>query len=407
MGNSSPKKVAGKWNHLFVCPNPVLFQALTGLLAEATPNAGIINLPAYPSRRALLDVIATQAPTVCFLDVGSDWDSAVALIVELSNAKTPVPVVAIGNSNDPDLILRCLRQGANEFLFQPFAADQVTAALERLSKTRRNSAADSRELGKVYCLMPGKGACGATTIAHNLAFHLQRANPRKKVLLADLDPATGTLAFLLKLRSTYSFVDALVHASQMDEDIWKGLVTNQQGVDVMLSPESPLEGAPSIHDAPAMLDYSRENYASVVLDSAGAYGEWELTLARLSDDLLLVSTNELPALHATQRAIAHLERNGVERSKIKLLVNRYNPEAGLGREAIETALETEVFHILPSDYESVQKSLLDGKPIPATSILGKSMVSIAERLSGRQPDAKGKSMLSGIFSLFENAVNKA
>src|SRR6202035_1973885 len=114
---------------------------------------------------------------------------------------------------------------ASEFLFQPFALDQVGAALDRLARIKLAANIDSSELGKVYCIMPGKGACGATTLACNLAFQLQRLNPAKKVLLADLDATTGTLSFLLKLKSTYSFVDALVHASKIDADLWKGMVT--------------------------------------------------------------------------------------------------------------------------------------------------------------------------------------
>ena len=48
-------------------------------------------------------------------------------------------------------------------------------------------------------------------------------------IVTDLDPATGTLSFLLKLKSSYSFVDALTHSSQMDEDLWRALVTSQHG----------------------------------------------------------------------------------------------------------------------------------------------------------------------------------
>src|SRR5262249_10069520 len=227
---------------------------------------------------------------------------------------------------------------ASEFLFQPFVVDQVGAALDRLARLKLNANLQSRELGKVYCVMPGKGACGATTLACNLAFQLQRLNTGKKVLLADLDPTAGTLSFLLKMKSSYSFVDALSHSSQMDEDLWRALVTHQQGVDVILSPENPVEKIQT-NEAAAMIEYSRENYGAVILDAASPYGDWQENVAKLCDELILVTTNELPALHATQRAIAHLERVGIERSKIRLVVNRFNGDLGLDRDAIQTALD--------------------------------------------------------------------
>jgi pilus assembly protein CpaE len=407
MGNSLPnKKVSARWKHLIICPNRTLFHGLTTILAEVTPGSTFTDLKAYPARRALSDAVNSEQPNLCFLDVGTSWDSAVALMNDLNSVKASMPVVAISSSTDPDLILRSLRQGASEFLFQPFALDQVGAALDRLARTTLTGI-ESSDLGKVYCIMPGKGACGATTLACNLAFQLHRLNPAKKVLLADLDPATGTLSFLLKLKSTYSFVDALTHSSQMDEDLWKGLVTAYQGVDVLLSPDTPVEVV-QIHEAPAMIQYSREKYGSVVLDMASPYGGWAEEVAKLCDELVLVTTNELPALHSTQRAIAHLERTGIERSKIKLVVNRFNAELGLDREAIQTALSLEVFELLPSDADTIQKSLLEGKPVASGTPLGKQFMSMAERLGGREQEAKRrkKPLLSGIFSIFDGVLHK-
>jgi Flp pilus assembly CpaE family ATPase len=122
---------------------------------------------------------------------------------------------------------------------------------------------------------------------------------------------------------------------------------------------------------------------------------------------MLVTTNELPALHSTQRAIAHLERNGIERSKIKLVVNRFNADLGLDREAIQTALSLDVFQLLPNDADTVQKSLLEGKPVVSNTALGKLFVNMAERLGGSEKAAKQrKPLLSGIFSIFDGVLHK-
>jgi pilus assembly protein CpaE len=350
--------------------------------------------------------VAAEKPNLCFLDVGSSWDSAAALINEMNTIVPAIPVVAVSSGNDPDIILRSLRQGASEFLFQPFAIEQVGAALDRLTRSKLDAHHHTGDLGKVYCVMPGKGACGASTIACNLAFQLQKRNPDKKVLLADLDPATGTLSFLLKLKSSYSFVDALSHASQMDEDLWKALVSTQQGVDVILCPESPAETIP-VQEAAAMIEYSREKYGTVILDVASPHGEWVEQIAKLCDELILVTTNELPALHSTQRALAYLEEKGIETSKVKLLVNRFDPNVGLDRQAIQTALNLDIFHVLPNDTEAIQKSLLEGKPVPSNTALGKHFAAIADKLAGgSKSEAKRSSILSGIFSVFDGVLHK-
>ena len=62
------------------------------------------------------------------------------------------------------------------------------------------------------------------------------------------------------------------------------------------------------------------------------------------------------------------------------------------------------FHVLPSDYDSVQRALIDGKPIPVGSALGKAMVQMGERLEQKDPETTKKGASSstwgGLLSLF-------
>ncbi len=365
-------------------------------VAQTSP-AGV---DAYPPPGALAEMVAVQKSNVCFIDVG-DADRAAPLIAEAASLSPPIPVVAVDSGNHPDVILRCLRQGASEFLSLPLEVPQVREALDRLERLRRDSRGYS---GKAYCVMPGKGACGASTLASNLAVNLKRLGTQK-VLLVDLDPLTGTASFLLKLKSNYSFVDAMAHAADMDEDIWKGLVTPCQGFDVLLPPENPIDAFAEAGSPASLIEYARSLYEIVVVDTQRPYGDWGLSVARTCDEVLLVTTNELPALHCTRKAMAYLDQNGIDRMKIKLIVNRYSPQAGLSREAIETALHADVFHVLPSDYEAVQRALMDGKPVPAGTALGKSIATLSEQLTGRELKPKKGSLFGGLLSLFDSVTS--
>ena len=267
--------------------------------------------------------------------------------------------------NDPELILSCLRQGAAEFLYLPFNKEQIQRDHGPAGEARSNRFG-STPLGW-HRLLPDARQIGMREYHHRLQSGISTAGAQfsAKVLLADLDPLTGTIAFLLKLNSAYSFVHALAHSSRMDEALWNGMVTPCRGVDVLLSPEIPADLVYEPADVPAMVSYWRQLYEYSILDIPGPYSEWGLSSPELCDELLLVTTNELPAVHATQNTLARLEDQGVNKSKIKLIVNRYNTEIGLSSEAIETALDLKVFQHLPSDFESVQKALIEGKAIPA------------------------------------------
>ncbi len=391
------------WKSLIICPNQMMSGALVESLGRALPQGAALQISSYPPGHALGEMLATHLPTVCFLDVGSEPERALGTMAELLVVNPKLPLIALLPGNEPEVILRCVRQGASEFLIQPFSDEQFGQMVERVKKKLMAGKADGSQ-SRVYCLMPAKGACGATTVASNLAFQFKRQTA-KKLLLSDLDQFTGTLSFILKLKPNYSFVDALHHSHELDPAMWKSLVTQTSGLDVLMSPENSVDASGSDQQDPtAIVGFMRTMYDLIVLDTAGVYGAWNLALAKLCDELLLVTTNELPALQASQRALSYLDQNRIDRSKIRLVVNRYNRDVGLSKEVIETALHEEVFHVLPSDYDSVQRALIDGKPIPVGSALGKAMVQMGERLEQKDPEITKKGASSstwgGLLSLF-------
>jgi pilus assembly protein CpaE len=107
-------------------------------------------------------------------------------------------------------------------------------------------------------------------------------------------------------------------------------------------------------------------------------------------------------LQATQRVINYYDQNRVDRSKVKLIVNRYNRDVGLSKEVIETAIRCEVFQLLPSDFDGVQRAMIEGKPTPVSSPFGKGLSQLAERLSGKQEikTPKPSSSWGGLLNLF-------
>jgi pilus assembly protein CpaE len=165
-------------------------------------------------------------------------------------------------------------------------------------------------------------------------------------------------------------------------------------------------------DTRPILDFSRRLYDNVVVDLGNAYGEWALSAVRASDEVFLVTTNELPALQAAQRVMNYYENHNIARQSIHLIINRFNRDVGLTKEMIETALQTDIYQIVASDYEGVQRALLDGKPIQVSTGIGKQIQQIAERILGvdieKQKKKAEKSSsgggLSGLFGLFSRST---
>jgi pilus assembly protein CpaE len=396
MPQSDAPKFSGTWKALFICPNQKIIRDLAPLLRKHLPTFSGHDLNYYPMRHQLAEVVGAETPNLCLLEIGETTDAGLAIIPDLLRIDPKLPIIVVLPSNDPELVLRCLRQGASDFLIPPFTSEQVEGALQKIARLQPNRAIGGG--GKVYCIMPAKGGCGASTISSNLAYQMKRGN--KRILLADLDPLAGTLSFLLKIKSNYSFMDALARSQDIDADLWKAVVTSRNGVDVLLSPEVMTEGMSDLKDASSIIEYARGVYDLVVLDTGSVYGDWNLSQAQLADEILLITTNELTSLQAVQRALSYLDANNVGRHKLRLVVNRYDRHTGLSKDVIGTALHTDIFHILPSDYEAIQKSLMEGKPMGIATSFGKSVIALVDRLAGSSEAPKKNSSLSGLLSLF-------
>ena len=398
MFNNGSKQQTDASRVLVISPSRRIMSDLLPLFSQSLPATKMVEVLGMPDRRQLGEIFSKGPIDLCFLDVHSENERAMQVISDLIVISPSIQIVVLLAANDPDQILQCLRRGGADFLVNPCSSEEFVACLERIEKLSPNYSGGTNR-GRVYCVIPAKGACGASTIACNLAHQCKRLSAGR-ILLADLDPLAGTISFLLKVKSTFSFLDAVVHSSNLDNVIWKALVTASQGMDVLLPPDSPTAAAQEVTDASGIVDFARRAYDHVILDTSGGYGEWSLSIARKSDEILLVTTNELPSLQSAQRVLAYLENHHIQRTKIKLVVNRFNRDVGLNQDMIEMALRTEVFQIIPSDYDSLQRSLLDGKPVQSGTTFGKSLIALAEKLIGKEQAPKKKSSSSGFSSLF-------
>lgn len=366
---------APEWKPLIVCPAPEFHPHLLDALAHVVATQPAIASE-YPPPGVLPSLLARNGFNICFVDAATDTARAESIIDELAAL---VPVVALHTRNDADLILRCLRRGASEFLSDA-NTEAVRRALERLARTRANAA--PRAAGVVYCVAPGKAGCGASTVAAHVAIHMKEETGGP-VLLIDADYLAGSIAFLLKLKPEFHLDDALRDWSRMDDDLWSRLALRAYGVDILAAPENPSSRPPIGSDcAVRLVSFWRERYRTIVVDLPDIYTCFDNGLAALADSLLLVTTNELAALHVVGRGLHFLDSSGVGRSKLRLILNRYNPATGLKTGDLKTALGMEPFATLSNDYETLQSALLEGRPAPASSRFHTSVQKLCRQLSG-------------------------
>ncbi|MEO8660216.1 MAG: AAA family ATPase [Bryobacteraceae bacterium] len=398
MSGAAEQRNPNPWRPLIICSDGHLAAETEAAVCQGLPGSCVAVESTYPEPAALPELIARHGCDLCFLDFSVNPVPAFDLLAAMQSAPTPIAVVALVPQGHSDLLLRCLRQGAHAFLLCPPTADQVSKIAERLPNT--SDTANAHPSSTVICVMPVKGSCGATTIATNLAYQLKKSGA-KRVLLADLDPLTGIIGFLWKLKSSYSFMDALHHGGVLDADVWKGVIVPSQGIDVLLAPESPVHDIDDGLGPSTLVDFARQQYDYIVVDTSGPYGDWSIQLARLADRLFLVAANEPLSPFAVRRASGYLKHFGAGGAKMRLILNRTRPDA-VGDASRN--YEMEPAFVLPHDRDAVNKALVDGRAITASCAFTKQLGTLAARMVGGKepapPQAKKSAGLAGLFSLF-------
>ncbi|MGB8113773.1 MAG: hypothetical protein WCF22_08365, partial [Candidatus Sulfotelmatobacter sp.] len=115
-------------------------------------------------------------PDVVMVDIPNDNSAGALRAIELLHQELPDSAVfAIGNLNQPQVIVSAMRVGAREYIERPTTTTDLLEAFVRLTTAQRRVHKEGPR-GKVFFVVNAKGGCGATTIAVNLALALQASH---------------------------------------------------------------------------------------------------------------------------------------------------------------------------------------------------------------------------------------
>lgn len=387
---------------LLIAPNRALAQQFLDTLPQTRAFQILADLKSYPPQQTL-DIRARQLrPNIILLDLATDLAAAVDLIRWISGFNPPVHVVGLHTKNDSQVILQTLRAGASEFLYAPFELATQREAIARLRRLVLPEAIVPSEEGHSIAFASTKPGSGASTIATQTAFALERITG-KRVLLADCDLTGGTIGFYLKLSHNYSLVDALQHAEHLDPALWNSLTVNYGGVDILPAPAAPYADAVDPARLRLLLEQARHLYDWVVVDLPTVFNRISLMAISECERAFLISTAELPSLHLTRKALTMLDQLGFPRDRFQVVVNRVSRRDSMGSEHIEGLFGCKVHASLPNDYFSLHRVVTLGQPLGAEGDLGKAIEGLAARLVGSIAEKKGTATVSGLKPAFQSA----
>ena len=352
------------------------------------------------ARTATEDVLFARIdrfkPDVLLIDPGALPQPLGELVPLIKELPSPPFVVVVQESATAEEIIRALRAGADEFVFPPLESS-MKEALERLAKqAAARQAAPARAAGKSIGFLAAKAGCGATTIACHAAVELARVSG-KSTLLGDFDLAAGTVRVLMKADSRYSVLDAARNTADLDDRYWKALISNGfPGVEVLAGVSTDLyREYPNPEDVRQVLEFARQRYPYIVADLGAGLDAAALCALQEVDELVLVTTTEMPSLQMAKLQIHRLGAAGFRRGHIRLVLNRVSRRVELAPAEIEKALDIEVYATLPNDYGALERAFTEGRLLPENNGLRQAIARLIHNLVGLEPP-EGKKR----FSLF-------
>ena len=342
---------------------------------------------------------------VILLDLGlPDSDGVDTYIATRANAPG-IPIIVLSAGDSESLALRMIQEGAEDYLVKSNCNPDLLVRAVRYAVVRRRSQMNqarteaSAERARVIGVLGAKGGVGTTTVACYLAAELRRQT-EQEVLLADLDVEAGMASFLMSVEPRYSMHDAITNIDRLDRNCWDTIVTSSiNDLHVIASP-SFLGGAEiDLDGLRRVFTLVRSFYRWIVADLGRLSAVSAALLDRL-DELFVITTTAIPALYQAKRAVDAFVRTGVERDRLRLIINQAEDGQSLSGSELNTIFGIPVYARLPHDSQRLQHACVERRLPDQNSIVGKQIIKLARKVAGlnEKKSAKG---LPELFSFVE------
>ncbi len=346
-------------------------------------------------------------PDVVLMDINMpDMDGIAA--TEAIRAKQPsIQVVILSVQSDQNYMRRAMLAGARDFLTKPPMGDELISAIRRagemaqVEKSKRvqvQAAPVSGQAGgsltgfggargKIVTVYSPKGGTGCTTLAVNLALTLN--NPDTRVALVDGNLQFGDVAVFVNEQGKNTVLDLAPRADELDPDIVEEVMVKHaaSGLHILAAPSRP-EHAEKVTSGQfsRLLEYLSQLYAYVVVDTAPLLNDTTLAIIDVSDLIILVSTQDIPAIKNCRLFLDLLQTLGVERERILFVMNRYDKRVNITPERVTENLKQEVVLAIPLDEPTATKAVNRGIPFVLDNKnqpVGRGIFSLAESVRAK------------------------
>jgi pilus assembly protein CpaE len=379
MSNSTQNPVTlqgSDWSVAVVGPDEKRREEVAAAL-YACQCAEVREIAFYPFGPTGLQKLLQQQYDVVLLDLDSDPDNALSMVESAASTYAAVVMVYSERSN-VDLMLRCIRAGAREYLTLPLAKGTIVEALNRVAALRPAKRTVQKTDGRLLVFIGSKGGAGTTTMICNSAVSLA-LETGQKVLLIDLNLPLGDAAICLGVTPKYSTVNALENVSRLDARMLSSMtVRHKSGLSVLAAPGELVPSNLTSRAVNRLLTLACREFDYVLIDTEFSFELEDSGLFSESSTVFLVTQIGVPELRNANRLINRLSEKGGPR--LEIVVNRYNSNSQpITEDNVMKALTRAPQWKIPENYAEVVRAQFTSTPLAfGTTALSRAIAAMVQ-----------------------------
>jgi pilus assembly protein CpaE len=214
-------------------------------------------------------------------------------------------------------------------------------------------------------------------------------NEETPVALVDANLQFGDVAVFLNEQVRTSILDLAPRADELDKELVAEVLLNHvaSGLKVLAAPTRP-EYAENVsgEQFSKVLKYLRSQFPYIVVDASSTLTDVVLAAMDISDLIILITTQEIPAIKNARLYLDLVDVLNIERRRILFVMNRYDKRIGITAEKISENFKYEIATVIPFEDRTILLSVNKGVPLmlgDRSRPIAKNFLTLAEAVRQR------------------------
>lgn len=268
---------------------------------------------------------------------------------------------------------------------QSLLATRVEEQSAHLRAPRPRSSRRSRR--QLTVLLACHGGVGATTIATSIGALVAQGG--RRACIVDLDLQFGGVLSTLNLKGRFplSEIAAELRAhgrSGLDKELLRGRLPRWGDALWVASQVGCVEGLAELEAdrLGSLLEQIKRCFDVTLVDGLRDFNDLALAALDVADRVVLVVTQDVPALRGLAARLDILRRLGYEASELHVVLNRYSEKGLVPVEAIVESLGVRPSFLVANDFKTVHRAINDGVPLAVGAAQARVTQSVAALVEG-------------------------